>query len=109
MLYIRKGVKIYPLLHGGAQERNRRAGTLNVPGIVGFGKAAELAYETVKLELAISNRKYFDSGFCLQVAKRDKPCNGMKQVIWYFSQIFHLTEFFDGFLSCINRNMITSS
>ena len=32
-----------------------------------------LAYETVKLELAISNRKYFDSGFCLQVAKRDKP------------------------------------
>lgn len=43
MLYIRKGVKIHPLLHGGAQERNRRAGTLNVPGIVGFGKAAELA------------------------------------------------------------------
>ena len=43
MLYIRKGVKIDPLLHGGAQERNRRAGTLNVPGIVGFGKAAELA------------------------------------------------------------------
>lgn len=43
ILYVRKGVKIHPLLHGGAQERNRRAGTLNVPGIVGFGKAAELA------------------------------------------------------------------
>lgn len=43
MIYIRKGVKIQPLLHGGAQERSRRAGTLNVPGIVGFGKAAELA------------------------------------------------------------------
>lgn len=42
-LYIRKGIKIKPLIHGGAQERNRRAGTENVPGIVGFGEAARLA------------------------------------------------------------------
>ena len=41
-LYIRKGVKIRSFLHGGAQERPRRAGTHNVPGIVGIGKAAEL-------------------------------------------------------------------
>lgn len=43
VLYIRKGVKIRSFVHGGAQERKRRAGTLNVPGIVGMGKAAELA------------------------------------------------------------------
>lgn len=42
-LYIRKEVRIGPLIHGGAQERSRRAGTLNTPGIVGMGAAAELA------------------------------------------------------------------
>ena len=42
-LYIRKGVKIRSFVHGGAQERKRRAGTENVPGIVGFGKAVEIA------------------------------------------------------------------
>ena len=43
IMYIRKGVKIRSFIHGGAQERRRRAGTHNVPGIVGMGKAAELA------------------------------------------------------------------
>jgi cysteine desulfurase len=47
-LYIRKGVKIRSLIHGGAQERQRRAGTENVPGIVGFGKAVEIAAATMK-------------------------------------------------------------
>lgn len=42
-LFLRKGVSIEPLIHGGGQERNLRAGTTNVPGIVGLGKAAELA------------------------------------------------------------------
>ena len=42
-LYVRKGTKISPLIVGGAQERGARAGTENVPGVVGFGKAAELA------------------------------------------------------------------
>lgn len=42
-LYVRSGVKIGSFIHGGQQERGRRAGTENVPGIVGMGKAAELA------------------------------------------------------------------
>lgn len=47
-LYIRTGVKIRSFVHGGAQERKRRAGTENVPGIVGLGKAAELAMENLE-------------------------------------------------------------
>lgn len=43
-LYIRKGVKIRSFIHGGAQERSRRAGTENVPGIVGLGAAVESAF-----------------------------------------------------------------
>jgi len=43
-LYIRPGTKIYPYLHGGAQERNMRGGTENVYGIVGLSKALEIAY-----------------------------------------------------------------
>ena len=42
-LYVRKGVRFRPILRGGHQERGRRAGTENVPGIIGLGKAAELA------------------------------------------------------------------
>ncbi len=42
-LYVRKGTRLVPFMHGGGQERNRRGGTENVPGIAGFGKAAEIA------------------------------------------------------------------
>ena len=47
-LYIRTGIKIRSFVHGGAQERKRRAGTENVPGIVGFGKAAEIAMASME-------------------------------------------------------------
>ncbi len=47
-LYIRKGVKIRSFVHGGAQERKRRAGTENVPGIVGMGAATERALRTME-------------------------------------------------------------
>ena len=50
-MYIRKGIKIPSFIHGGAQERKRRAGTENVPGIVGIGKAIELAVSELDTEM----------------------------------------------------------
>ncbi len=49
-LYIRNDINLPAFVHGGAQESNRRAGTENVPGIVGMGKAAELAHRRMKME-----------------------------------------------------------
>lgn len=48
VLYIRKGIVVPPLLHGGAQERRKRAGTENVAGIVGLGKAIEIACSDIE-------------------------------------------------------------
>jgi len=50
VLYIRKGTKLLPFMHGGEQERGRRASTENVPGIVGFGRAVELAQQEMSEE-----------------------------------------------------------
>lgn len=47
-LYIKKGIRIQNLIEGGAQEKKRRAGTENIPGIIGFAKAAELAYDNLE-------------------------------------------------------------
>jgi cysteine desulfurase len=49
-IYIRKGVSIQPFIFGGAQEKRKRAGTENIPGIVGLGKAVELAVEEMPVE-----------------------------------------------------------
>jgi cysteine desulfurase len=51
-LYVRKGARIQPYLHGGGQESRKRAGTHNVPGIIGLGKAAEIAQATIADESA---------------------------------------------------------
>ncbi len=59
-LYIKKGLKLRSFVHGGAQERRRRAGTENVTGIVGFGKAVEIAMnnmqERIDKEIALRDR-----------------------------------------------------
>lgn len=60
VLYINENVKIKPLVHGGAQERNMRAGTENIYGIVGFAKALELAHENYEEDSAyIGTLKYY--------------------------------------------------
>ena len=60
-LYVKKGLRIDPLIHGGAQERNKRAGTENVPYIVGYGKAMEIATANIPEHNAklIEMRDYF--------------------------------------------------
>ena len=60
-LYIRRGLKIRSFIHGGAQERKRRAGTENVPGIVGLGKAVEIAMATMdeRIKQESELRDYF--------------------------------------------------
>jgi cysteine desulfurase len=68
-LYLRKGIRIVPLIHGGEQENNRRASTENVAGIVGFGKAAELA----KLELKVESTRI--------AAMRDRLVNSLEKNI----------------------------
>jgi cysteine desulfurase len=51
-LYVRAGTRMHPLVHGGSHERGMRAGTENVPGIVGLGKAVELAVDEMEIETA---------------------------------------------------------
>lgn len=59
IMYIRKGVKIRSFIHGGSQERGRRAGTYNVPGIAGLGTAAKLAMENMAKRAEKELRDYF--------------------------------------------------
>lgn len=72
-LYVRKGRKLAPYLYGGQQERRRRAGTENVPGIVGFGKAVEIAQREMELE-----------GIRL-TSLRDRLSSGIQERIEYVS------------------------
>ena len=51
-LYVRNGVKLQPIIHGGGHEKGIRSSTLNVPGIVGLGKACELASKRIKNDIA---------------------------------------------------------
>jgi len=70
-LYIRKGVRIVPRAHGGSQEKKRRSGTENTPGIIGFGKACELIGKRMAEEAKT------------QTKLRDKLMNGILDRIEY--------------------------
>ena len=58
-LYIKKGVKIQPLINGGGQERNLRSGTENIPGIIGFAKAVKFAMKKKYINSMAKLRDYF--------------------------------------------------
>jgi cysteine desulfurase len=70
-LYIRKGTRITPFMHGGGQERGRRASTENVPAIVGFGKAAEMAEREIdgEAERLVPLRDKFIQGLFERIAQ----------------------------------------
>jgi len=69
LLYLRKRARVTPFFHGGGQERGRRAGTHNVPGIVGMAKALELAHERMAEDAARES------------ALRDRLWNGLREKI----------------------------
>jgi len=79
-LYIRKGTKVAKYLHGGAQERNRRATTENVPGIVGLGKACEIALNAM------------DEKSAKLIALRDRLISGIEEQVDYVKLNGHRTE-----------------
>ncbi|HJX35801.1 MAG TPA: cysteine desulfurase NifS [Dehalococcoidales bacterium] len=104
LLYIKKGTKILPFLNGGAQERGRRASTENVPGIVGFGKAAELAGQEINSEAERITRL------------RDKLITGIQKNIDHVHLNGHpvkrlpnnaniSVEFVEGESMCLNMDM----
>ncbi len=83
-LYIRSGLKLGSFIHGGAQERSRRAGTENVPGIVGFGKAIERAVAIMpekierekRLRDYLIDRIYEEIPYCRLNGDRDRRLPG---------------------------------
>ncbi len=79
-LYVRKGIKLNPFIHGGAQERRKRAGTENVPAIVGMGKAIELAVNELESEVP------------RLTSLRDKLINGILEKIPYSRLNGHKTN-----------------
>jgi cysteine desulfurase len=82
-LYVRKGTKIQPLFYGGRHEQSRRAGTENVPGIVGLGKAAVLAkegFETGRVAKLAAMRDRLQQGILAQIEEAGVNGNGAPRV-----------------------------
>lgn len=88
VLYVRRNVRLAPLFHGGTHERQRRAGTENVPGIVGLGKAAELAQQWIAEDRPtdgpahlISLRDELEQGLLRQIDETGINASGAPRVV----------------------------
>ena len=108
ILYVKKGIKISPLLHGGKQENGIRSSTENVPGIVGMGKAAELSEKKIKKSGEV--KKIRD--YLLEKLLKIKGCHlngGMKERI--FSNINVRFEDVEGesLIMLLDKNGIAAS
>jgi cysteine desulfurase len=103
-LYIRKGTKLMTFMHGGAQERGRRASTENVPGIVGFGKAAELAKPDLDVEMIrLTNlRDILITGILNKIDRTHLNGHPVKRLP---NNINISVEFVEGESMCLNMDM----
>jgi cysteine desulfurase len=103
-LYIRKGTKLVSFIHGGGQENGRRAGTENVPGIVGFGKAAELAGQEIKEEEArlTALRDKLSAGILKQIDHTHLNGHPVKRLP---NNVNASVEFVEGESMCLNLDM----
>jgi len=93
-LWTRKGVRVKPFIEGGTQERGIRAGTENVPGIVGFGVAAELAMKELpdRIERLTRYRNMMRSAFETEIDMIDFTGHPEKRLPHHLSMIVHLIE-----------------
>jgi cysteine desulfurase len=103
-LYIRKGTKLMTFMHGGGQERGRRASTENVPGIVGFGKATELAKPELDIEIIrLTNlRDKLITGILNKIDRTHLNGHPVKRLP---NNVNISVEFVEGESMCLNMDM----
>ena len=105
VLYVRKGSKLTPFMHGGGQERGRRASTENVPGIVGLGQAAELAGQDLEGETQrlIGLRDKLISGIVQKVDRTHLNGHPVKRLP---NNVNISVEFVEGESMCLNMDIV---
>jgi cysteine desulfurase len=103
-LYVRKGTKLMTFMHGGGQEKGRRASTENVPGIVGFGKAAELVQPELnkEMERVTGLRDKLIAGILKQVDHIHLNGHPVKRLP---NNVNISVEFVEGESMCLNMDM----
>jgi cysteine desulfurase len=109
-LYVRKGMTLQPLVRGGRQERGRRAGTENVPAIVGFGKAAELAQRALHDDMprVLSLRDRLERGLLDRIDGASVVGDPVSRVPTTLNVAFEHVES-DAILAALNRVGVAAS